>query len=469
MEEITQYKNYGEFKTRLDKNIEQQAAGFVEAGYLLKIARDTNILAESGYKSVAEFAQAEYGFTKDLVSRYIAINDRYSVNGYSEELDDKYKGYGFTKLAEMLTLPDSVIEEVSTSLTKDQIRELKKEIKEEEKITDIEVMCETAEPIEIPCRTLLEKTMYEYLKDHTDIYDSLMAAVLAGDVERILDALAPSGVAMLTCRIPGTGKIIISIKGKDEDLTLINVRTDEKEVITWSTLIMSLLYMFEGKKKEEVYPQSEEKLEKTDSAEVENSAENEKVAPAQQVSEEESEPKTSEKPDSSSADDDFNTIPGQMESICYKCTHWQQCDVKSSITTECNEFVDKTEAYKTDEQRYSEEQDKIDKETAKILRDRADEEKMEHLPSDGENLNKIHQIRLAAMYYDDVASGKKSFELCKNDRGYKVGDTLEMQEFKDGRFIGRIIRAKIVYMLEEYTGLEEGYCILGIEVEAADE
>lgn len=465
MEEITQYKNYGEFKTRLDKNIEQQAAGFVEAGYLLKIARDTNILAESGYKSVAEFAQAEYGFTKDLVSRYIAINDRYSVNGYSEELDDKYKGYGFTKLAEMLTLPDSIIEEVSTSLTKDQIRELKKEIKEEEKITDIEVMCEDVEPIEIPCRNLLEKTMYEYLKDHTDIYDSLMNGVMAGDVERILDVLAPSGVAMLTCRIPGTGKIIISIKGADEDLTLINVRTDEKEVITWNTLIMSLMYMFEGKKKEEVYPQSEEKLGKTDNLEEKN----EKVAPAQLSKEEKSEPKISEKPISSSDESDFNPIPGQMESICYKCTHWQQCDVKSSITTECNEFEDKTEAYKTDEQRYSEEQDKIDKETAKILRDRADEEKMENLPSDKENLNRIHQIRLAAMYYDDVASGKKSFELRKNDRDYKVGDTLEMQEFKDGRFMGRIIRAKIVYMLENYTGLEEGYCILGTEVEAADE
>ena len=465
MEEITQYKNYGEFKTRLDKNIEQQAAGFVEAGFLLKIARDTNILAESGYKSVAEFAQAEYGFTKDLVSRYIAINDRYSVNGYSEELDDKYKGYGFTKLAEMLTLPDSIIEEVSTSLTKDQIRELKKEIKEEEKITDIEVMCENVEPVEVDCRNLLEKTIYEYLKAHTDIYDSLMAAVLAEDVERILDALAPSGVAMLTCRIPGTGKIIISIKGADEDLTLINVRTDEKEVITWNTLIMSLMYMFEGKKKEEVYPQSEENMGKNDVLEKEN----EKVALAQPSEEAKAETKTSEKTNSSSVNDDFNPIPGQMESICYKCTHWQQCNERSTITTECNEFVDKTEAYKTDEQRYSEEQDRIDKETAKILRDRADEAKMEHLPSDTENLNKIHQIRLAAMYYDDVASGKKSFELRKNDRGYKVGDTLEMQEFKDGRFMGRIIRAKIVYMLEDYTGLEDGYCILGTEVEAADE
>lgn len=77
---------------------------------------------------------------------------------------------------------------------------------------------------------------------------------------------------------------------------------------------------------------------------------------------------------------------------------------------------------------------------------------------------KTHIIRLAAMYFDDVASGKKSFELRKNDRGYKEGDVLELMEFKDGRNTGREIKADIIYMLEDYSGLEEGWCILGIKV-----
>lgn len=68
------------------------------------------------------------------------------------------------------------------------------------------------------------------------------------------------------------------------------------------------------------------------------------------------------------------------------------------------------------------------------------------------------------MYYEDVVSGKKSFELRKNDRGYKQGDKLIMLEFKDGKYTGRIVNADIVYMLEDYTGLAEGYCILGIQV-----
>ena len=75
-----------------------------------------------------------------------------------------------------------------------------------------------------------------------------------------------------------------------------------------------------------------------------------------------------------------------------------------------------------------------------------------------------YEIKIVASYYEDVVSGKKSFELRKNDRGYKQGDSLKMLEFKDGKHTGRTIDADIIYMLEDYTGLTEGYCILGIRV-----
>lgn len=77
---------------------------------------------------------------------------------------------------------------------------------------------------------------------------------------------------------------------------------------------------------------------------------------------------------------------------------------------------------------------------------------------------KIHELKLAQMYYSDVASGKKRFELRKNDRGFKVGDGLRLKEYAAGSETGKYIDADIVYMLEDYTGLAEGYCILGIEV-----
>lgn len=68
--------------------------------------------------------------------------------------------------------------------------------------------------------------------------------------------------------------------------------------------------------------------------------------------------------------------------------------------------------------------------------------------------------------FDDVKTGRKTFELRKNDRGYKEGDTIVLHEYKDGTTTGRTITKKIVYMLEDFTGLEDGYCILGLgEVE----
>lgn len=89
---------------------------------------------------------------------------------------------------------------------------------------------------------------------------------------------------------------------------------------------------------------------------------------------------------------------------------------------------------------------------------------MQQLPSDREEPGqKVHDIRLGASFFDDVLECRKNFELRKNDRGYKVGDILYMMEFKDGRNTGRSVKRKVIYMLEDFTGLEDGYCILGIE------
>lgn len=153
--------------------------------------------------------------------------------------------------------------------------------------------------------------------------------------------------------------------------------------------------------------------------------------------------------------------PEGITSLCYSCTEYETCNVKTGTCTKCDQYKNRAEAYKTDEQRYSEEQDAIDKETEKKLREKAQEEKMQNLPSDSQETGqKVHQIRLAKSYFDDVCSGKKSFELRKNDRGYKQGDILEMMEFADGKNTGRTVRVIVTYILEDYTGIEDGYCIM---------
>lgn len=162
------------------------------------------------------------------------------------------------------------------------------------------------------------------------------------------------------------------------------------------------------------------------------------------------------------AGDEYQTPhPEGITSLCYSCTEYETCNVKTGTCTKCDQYKNRGEAYKTEEQRYSEEQDRIDKETAKKLREREDEERMKNLPSETqENGQKVHHIKLGASFFGEVERGEKTFELRKNDRDYKKGDILEMMEFKDGKNTGRMVRVLVTYILTEFAGLEEGYCIM---------
>ena len=170
------------------------------------------------------------------------------------------------------------------------------------------------------------------------------------------------------------------------------------------------------------------------------------------------------------AGDDYQTPhPEGITSLCYSCTEYETCNVKTGTCTKCDQYRNRAEAYKTDEQRYSEEQDRIDRETKKKLREQAEEEKMNNLPSDTqENGQKVHHIKLGASFFAEVESGEKTFELRKNDRDYKKGDILEMMEFKDGKNTGRIVRVLVTYILTEFTGLEDGYCIMATRLMGED-
>lgn len=256
MEELTIYKSYGEYKATLDAELKTNVESFMRIGYLLKVARDTEILSESGYKNVAEFAQAEYGLTKDIVSRYIAINDRYSENGYSERLKTEFEGYGVAKLSEMLTLPDSIIAEIEPTLTRKEIQDIKREIAEEEKITPMEVLMEEKEVTEL---SLPQQCWKEIFRNDKDLYVKVGEAIgspipfpNATTVEAMLDAIAPTGMQILWARLPGTGKIMVSVKGKESPISFTNSRDGSKEERTAEDTYFDLVDTF-GKMTNETY------------------------------------------------------------------------------------------------------------------------------------------------------------------------------------------------------------------------
>lgn len=243
--ELEQRKTYSEFKTALDTEMNKAAESFVKIGYLLKIARDTDILAESGYNSLTEFAQAEYNLDKSQVSRFIAINDNYSVDGYSDRLRTEYTGYGYSKLAMMLTLPAAVVAELTPSYSKSDIQALKEEVAAEEAISPMEVYLEGKKE-ELEDASLLYQAMYQLFLENPELYEKPDA-----DIDTLMETLAPAGENIYTVRIQGVGRIMISCK--EDRVNLVNVRTNNVEICTWEQLTEEYTKLFRSCTWEERY------------------------------------------------------------------------------------------------------------------------------------------------------------------------------------------------------------------------
>lgn len=154
--------------------------------------------------------------------------------------------------------------------------------------------------------------------------------------------------------------------------------------------------------------------------------------------------------------------PESMTSLCYSCTHYEECHDKTATVTNCNAYENRKEAKKTDEERYNEEQAAIDRETQKKLREMQQEEKMQHLPSDErkEKTIRVSPDKMKAVAIDHI----RPYMILKND-DYREGDTVKLIEFAEGRATGNTADMKIICMDDDTTSsaLEEGYCVIALK------
>ena len=164
-------------------------------------------------------------------------------------------------------------------------------------------------------------------------------------------------------------------------------------------------------------------------------------------------------------EEDFDPQPDTVTSLCYGCTHYEDCHEKKATVTSCNNYVNRREANKTAEESYNEEQAAIDRETKRKLQEMQQEEKMQHLPSDEQK--KQRDIRLSRSQYEEITTGRLTFLLLKKD-GFKVGEELELPEYAEGQPTGRKADLEIIYVMDDRTGLDDNYCIIGFNVTAFD-
>lgn len=233
-ESIVKYGGYKGFKAQMDYVMKRSANDFITIGEMLKEARDTDILKESGYSGMGEFAKAEYGLRPDQTSRFISIAEKFG-NGKGR-LRPEYTSHGLTKLSEMLSLPGSVAEVIPPELSKEDIRTIKAEVAAEDKITPLEVAMEgqqDADELTAFLRTYLTASPAEAKRAKKAVMD---ATPEEKPPEIVMNALAPSGIGVLESRPAGMGRIMLTFNGVETMPKLTVIRQDTTQDCTWAML-----------------------------------------------------------------------------------------------------------------------------------------------------------------------------------------------------------------------------------------
>ena len=66
--------DYIEIKHRIKEKLNETVHNFITVGYYLKQVRDSGAFRRDGYRSMEEFAHAEYGLSAAAASRFMDIN-----------------------------------------------------------------------------------------------------------------------------------------------------------------------------------------------------------------------------------------------------------------------------------------------------------------------------------------------------------------------------------------------------------
>ena len=237
MNDIVWTKSYEDYKAELGQEMMKSTESFVRIGYLLKVARDTDILNGSEYEGdYLLFAEKEYGLEKTQVSRFIRINDKYGKEGSQGELKDEYKGFGVKKLGIMLTLPDEIASELSPDLTAKEIEIIQAEVIEEQKQSPLEQYAETIEAETFPEEnkaakaaenSLLASVLYQIYDDVPELFRELHEA-RPTEYKRVF---SPVPDTTYIAKVKGVGRLMLICKA--DELTVINARSNEKKKFTW--------------------------------------------------------------------------------------------------------------------------------------------------------------------------------------------------------------------------------------------
>lgn len=112
--------------TRIIKNdMTNMARTCVSIGFHLKAVRDKKLFQDAGYETLWDYAADQFGLSTSSASRYMTINDQFSVGGNTPQLQEKYRNFSKSQLQEMITMSTEQRQQVTEKMTVKEIRQMK--------------------------------------------------------------------------------------------------------------------------------------------------------------------------------------------------------------------------------------------------------------------------------------------------------------------------------------------------------
>jgi hypothetical protein len=467
--------SYQAIKNVIKGKLNSVAESFVSIGFRLKQVRDRELYKEDGYKDIYEFAQTEYNLGKSNVSRFMSINDKFSENGNSPFLIQEYAGYGSSKLSEMLNLDEEELKFISEKATVTEIREIK-QIKNEAvqngvvatsqqtpeslNFTQSESNFTTVKNSDI---TKLKKVVAKHFQDKSkrDLFQELIhllkknlsedqlnkeAAVIINPSKHFL---FKDGFTMAFFE-----ESVIKYKefgGHNIEYTYCDFMTAIEETYNLESSDPWVEYYGEPEPEIKGIGKKQEDSENDDSDDDDESEEDgdepEKEKPEGKENNTKK-PELKKQPKQQEKKPEPKTDP----------THTPE-EIKTEETIPgpiaINEYPE-----------YLPENTETEKVEGEVINDAVEETNIPEQnkeDSEEENGTRIHDLKTDHIYFTDVLREIKPFELRLNDRDYQVGDILRFHECIDKNPTGRKTDREVTYMMQNYPGLEDGYCILGIK------
>lgn len=82
----------------------------------------------------------------------------------------------------------------------------------------------------------------------------------------------------------------------------------------------------------------------------------------------------------------------------------------------------------------------------------------------------LHELKIWPEHFDAVKSGRKRFEIRKDDRDFQEGDKLVLREWnpETQTYTGRSFAVTVYFVMRdaEHFGLMPGFCVMSITPES---